>query len=110
MRRFVGEGRGGWGVWCVWEGGGGRRGGGEGGLAAGLEDGLADGDAASAAMAGAADRHGGRLEGGEVVKVFCWGEIVGEIWILLFVASGRRVKGVGARWVDAGGEAVVVMR
>lgn len=106
MRRFVGEGRGGWGVWCVWEGGGGRRGGGEGGLAAEW----GNGDAGAAAGAGAVDRQWGGLKEGEVVKVFCWGEVVGEIWILLFVASGRRVKGVGARWVDARGKAVVVMR
>ena len=47
---------------------------------------------------------------GEAVKVYCWGEVVGEIWLLLFIASGRGVKGTGARWVDAGGVAVIVMR
>lgn len=47
---------------------------------------------------------------GEVVKVYCWGEVVGEVWIMLFIASGRKIKEVDARWVDAGGAAVVVMR
>ena len=46
----------------------------------------------------------------EVVKVYCWGEVVGEIWLLLFIASGRHVKGVGAQWVDAGGVAVISMK
>ena len=46
----------------------------------------------------------------EVVKVFCWGEVVGEIWLALFIGSKRKIKGTGARWVDASGEAVVVMR
>lgn len=47
---------------------------------------------------------------GEVVKVYCWGEVVGEMWLSLFIGSERKINGVGARWVDAGGVAVVVMR
>ena len=47
---------------------------------------------------------------GEVVKIYCWGEVVGEMWLMLFVGSRRAIKGVGARWVDAGGVAVVCMR
>lgn len=50
-------------------------------------------------------------EGGEeVAKIYCWGEVVREVWLVLFIASHRKVLGVGARWVDAGGEAVVVMQ
>ena len=54
----------------------------------------------------------GKEEGGgeEVAKIYCWGEVVGEVWLLLFLASDRKVIGAGAKWVDAGGEAVVVMR
>lgn len=51
----------------------------------------------------------GKRRGEEVVKVYCWGEVVGEMWLLLFIGSGRKIKGVGVRWVDAGGEAVMVM-
>ena len=47
---------------------------------------------------------------GEVVKVYCWGEVVGEIWLMLFIGSERAIKGVGAKWVDAGGVAVLSMR
>lgn len=47
---------------------------------------------------------------GEVVKVYCWGEVVGEVWLLLWIGSKREIKGVGAQWVDAGGVAVVIMR
>lgn len=57
--------------------------------------------------------HKGNEENGEeeeVAKIYCWGEVVGEVWLLLFLASDRRVIGAGAKWVDAGGEAVVVMR
>lgn len=46
----------------------------------------------------------------EVVRIYCWGEVVGEIWVLLFMASSRKVKGAGARWIDAGGEVVVIMK
>ena len=46
----------------------------------------------------------------EVAKIYCWGEVVGEVWLLLFIASDRKVIGAGAKWVDAGGETVVVMQ
>lgn len=45
----------------------------------------------------------------DVVTIYCWGEVVGHIWLLLFLASERKVRGLGARWVDAGGEVVVRM-
>lgn len=51
-----------------------------------------------------------RQQQGEVVKIYCWGEVVGEVWMMLFIASKRDIKGVGARWVDAGGVPVVVMK
>lgn len=82
---FVGRGQAGWGTWCVRE------------TPAPVR--AADGDEENRVP-----RHG------EAVKVYCWGEVVGEIWLLLFIASGRGVKGTGARWVDAGGVAVIVMR
>ena len=48
--------------------------------------------------------------GGEVAKIYCWGEVVREVWLLLFVASHRKVLGAGAKWIDASGEAVVVIQ
>ncbi|MCJ1393596.1 hypothetical protein MMC18_006471 [Xylographa bjoerkii] len=45
----------------------------------------------------------------EIVKVYCWGEVVGYIYILLFMGSHRKIKGMDAMWVDAGGNVVVRM-
>jgi hypothetical protein len=41
------------------------------------------------------------------VKVFCWGEVVGHVWLLCYVASQARLKRVESQWVDADGEVVV---
>ena len=45
-----------------------------------------------------------------MAKIYCWGEIVREVWLLLFIASHRKVIGAGAKWIDAAGEVVVVMQ
>lgn len=42
-------------------------------------------------------------------RIYCWGDVVGHIYLLLYLVSERRVKGTGARWVDGGGELVIVM-
>jgi hypothetical protein len=44
-----------------------------------------------------------------VVKVYCWGEIVGDMWLVLYMTSEGKVKGTNAAWVDGGGLAVVEM-
>ncbi|KAK3661605.1 hypothetical protein LTR56_000093 [Elasticomyces elasticus] len=53
-------------------------------------------------------------EGGEgalgKVQVFCWGECVREVYLMLYVASTSRVRKCGLRWVDSEGEVVVRMR
>ncbi|MCJ1280882.1 hypothetical protein MMC26_000199 [Xylographa opegraphella] len=45
----------------------------------------------------------------EIVRVYCWGEVVGYIYIFLFMGSHRRIRGMDAMWIDAGGEVVVRM-
>ncbi|MCJ1433004.1 hypothetical protein MMC27_002363 [Xylographa pallens] len=45
----------------------------------------------------------------EIVRVYCWGEVVGYIYILLFMGSHRKIRAMDAMWVDAGGEVVVRM-
>lgn len=45
-----------------------------------------------------------------VVRVFCWGEVVRHVYLMLYVASKSKVRKLGLRWVDAGGEVVVQMR
>jgi hypothetical protein len=43
-------------------------------------------------------------------RVFCWGEVVRHVYLMLYVASKSKVRKLGLRWVDAGGEVVVQMR
>ena len=89
MIRFVGEGRAGWGVWC------------ERSTSAtniSLHSGVAVGEARASEEVEA-----------DIVKVFCWGEVVGHVYLLLFLASERKVRGLGARWIDACGSVVVRM-
>lgn len=45
-----------------------------------------------------------------LMKLYCWGEIVPHIWLLLFTASHRRVKGCGVQWIDSRGEVVIQMK
>ena len=41
----------------------------------------------------------GEQEEESVLKVRCWGEVVGEVWNVLFLGTGKKVRGSGARWV-----------
>ncbi|KAK5117642.1 hypothetical protein LTR62_005065 [Meristemomyces frigidus] len=50
---------------------------------------------------------GGRLG---VVRVYCWGEIAKQIYLMLYVASSGRVRKMGLRWVDSEEKTVVSMR
>lgn len=84
LTAFVGGGQAGWGTWCVWE-------------------------TREPILSKDSDKENHAPQHREVVKVYCWGEVVGEIWALLFMASGRKIKGIGAQWIDAGGVAVIVM-
>ncbi len=45
----------------------------------------------------------------EFMKVYCMGEAVPSIWLLLFIATTRQVKGRRAQWIDASGMVVVQM-
>ena len=85
LTRFVEEGRAGWGVWCSRE---------------------FQGDMQFAESSKENNDPNAREE---VVRVYCWGEIIGELWLLLFIASERQIKGVGARWNDARKATVVKM-
>ena len=53
---------------------------------------------------GGEEQEGG--QGGDTIKVYCWGKVAELVWAFLFVISDRRTK-VGLRWVDAGGEVVI---
>ncbi|MCJ1379757.1 hypothetical protein MMC17_002860 [Xylographa soralifera] len=45
----------------------------------------------------------------QIVRVYCWGEVVDYIYILLFMGSHRKIRGMDAMWIDAGGEVVIRM-
>ena len=42
--------------------------------------------------------------------MFCWGEVVRHIYLMLYVASKSKVRKLGLKWVDANDEIVVQMR
>lgn len=44
------------------------------------------------------------------VQVFCWGEIVKHIYLLLYVASNSQIRNLGLKWIDAEGHLIVEMR
>ncbi|KAK3299026.1 uncharacterized protein B0H64DRAFT_386900 [Chaetomium fimeti] len=43
------------------------------------------------------------------LRVYCWGGVVGHMYLVLYLMSKRRVLYTGAEWVGAEGRAVVVM-
>ena len=43
------------------------------------------------------------------IRVYCWGEVVRHVYLLLYVASHSKVRKLGMTWVDAEGEVVVRM-
>ncbi|KAL8903618.1 MAG: hypothetical protein Q9171_007342 [Xanthocarpia ochracea] len=96
LQSFIAKGCGGWGTWATFEEGKLKRFDGEDGWIGELGD-------------------QERIMGPEYglafgrIKVFCWGEVLLEIYALLVLATDRRVKRCGAQWIDSYGEAVVVV-
>lgn len=43
------------------------------------------------------------------IRVYCWGIIASHIYLLLFMASEGKIRGVGACWVDGDGEPIITM-
>lgn len=50
-----------------------------------------------------------RDEGFTWMRVYCWGGVVGHLYLVLWLASQRRVKATGTVWVAGDGERVVAM-
>ncbi|KAJ6172712.1 hypothetical protein N7470_001779 [Penicillium chermesinum] len=44
-----------------------------------------------------------------LLKVYAWGETAMQVWLLLFLASERRVRDMGAQWKDSREEVVIQM-
>ncbi|KAK5150389.1 hypothetical protein LTR04_006821 [Oleoguttula sp. CCFEE 6159] len=90
LASLIGSGRAGWGVWCSRE----------------------------AKPAFSPDRGEDRaslepvgppLGGLGIVRVYCWGEVVQHVYLVLFVGSKSRVRRTGAEWIDAEEKVVVQM-
>ena len=63
------------------------------------------GNTATGPEAESRKEHEGKLE----LRVWCWGEVVREVWLALYLGGYRFMKGLGMSWVDGDGEAVVEM-
>ncbi|KAI9778154.1 MAG: hypothetical protein M1839_008363 [Geoglossum umbratile] len=87
LEEYVGDGRAGWGVW----------------VSRTVE--AADGGAAATAVKVEAGQPGGD----ELVRFYCWGEVVGHVWLVMVIASERQVKGSGCCWVDGRDQVVIQM-
>jgi hypothetical protein len=44
------------------------------------------------------------------VRVFCWGEVVMHVYLLLYLSSSSKVRKLGLQWIDAEGLVVVQMQ
>ena len=86
LKKWIGEGHAGWGVWSIRE----------------MVEDVFNKDSNEENQA-----HGNQLE---VAKVYCWGEVLREIWLVLLMASRKKINGIGAKWIDAGDVVVVVMK
>ncbi|KAL4758501.1 uncharacterized protein BDW70DRAFT_96275 [Aspergillus foveolatus] len=85
------EGRAGWGVWCILEERERER----------ERDHDANGEDTTSAEPTVAQSVS--------LKVYAWGEIATHIYLLLFLASERRVRKLGAQWRDGRDEVVIQM-
>lgn len=95
LERFIRRGQAGWGVWAVFEQGTSRN------------EEAGEGDAHT--RSGDTDVVGDTGRGVGQVTVYCWGEVVPEIYAMLVLATNRKIKSCGALWVDSAGDVVVDM-
>ncbi|KAK8125535.1 uncharacterized protein PG998_001294 [Apiospora kogelbergensis] len=45
----------------------------------------------------------------KILKVYCWGHVVAHIFLLLYLASRRKILFTGAAWTDGENKVVIVM-
>lgn len=43
------------------------------------------------------------------VKLYCWGEVIEHMWLVLWLCSKGQVSGSGLKWIDADGNEALVM-
>ncbi|OHF01386.1 hypothetical protein CORC01_03419 [Colletotrichum orchidophilum] len=49
-----------------------------------------------------------RAEDWSWIRVYCWGHVVGHVYLALYLASERALKKDAARWLDGAGEVIVI--
>ncbi|KAK1142100.1 hypothetical protein N8T08_008183 [Aspergillus melleus] len=104
LSEFVGkEGRAGWGVWCLLED-----------VSSSVSTDPGSGSEARSGSQPDSDptsRHNQRIPPAHELglKVYAWGEIAVHIYLLLFLASERRIRKMGAQWCDGSEEVVIRM-
>lgn len=85
LETLIGNGSAGWGIWCTR---------------------VQDVRCNETANAG----HTSHCMARRSVSVWCWGEVVQHVYLLLYTVSMGRVRKLGLKWVDSTGEAVVQMQ
>ena len=50
-----------------------------------------------------------RLEQDWLIRMWCWGEVIGHIYLFLWLLTATEIKGLSAIWIDADGEVIVRM-
>ncbi|KAL4952709.1 hypothetical protein BDW69DRAFT_167058 [Aspergillus filifer] len=91
------EGRAGWGVWCILED------------EAGTENGTKADEDADPDPDTEKSKSALSCSLTFTLKVYTWGEIATHIYLLLFLASNRRIRKMGAQWRDSRDEVVIQM-
>lgn len=86
---FIADGRAGWGVWCILE----------------YTPSPHSPDSVPCSQVRGDLPHSTPV----ILKMYAWGEVAMHVYLLLFLASERRVRGMGALWRDAREDAVIVM-
>lgn len=43
------------------------------------------------------------------LRVYCWGAVVGHIYLLLYMASESKIRNTGASWIGGDGSTIIVM-
>lgn len=89
LETWIGNGSAGWGIWCT----------------RGADQHLVPRDSLGQAS-GIADTRGEF----RLLRVYCWGEVIGHLYILLYTASEGSIRKLGLQWVDSKGDVVVDMK
>ncbi|KAK4998523.1 hypothetical protein LTR66_002269 [Elasticomyces elasticus] len=97
LQDLIGSGKAGWGVWCTRE-----------------QDAGLDPRTITRSDSGVSEACAGRVDGQPsglgMVRIFCFGEVVRHVYLVLYVASKSKIKMTSAIWVDAQGETLVQMQ